>query len=52
MASPYLGGASALFGLVPLPAALAAAMALIVGAYLLATEVAKAWFFRRWSALY
>jgi Mg2+-importing ATPase len=52
LASPYLGGVSTLFGLVPLPAALVAVIVLIVAAYVLATEATKAWFFRRWAPLY
>lgn len=48
--SPYLGGLSRLFGLVPLP--LMIVMLVIVAGYLLATEVAKYWFYRRYSRLY
>ncbi|MFN7223086.1 MAG: magnesium-translocating P-type ATPase [Paracoccaceae bacterium] len=45
-AIPFLGGASALFGFVPLSALELAAVVVIVGAYIVATEIAKAWFFR------
>ncbi len=49
-AIPFLGGASALFGFVPLSAAELGAVLLIVGTYIIATEIAKAWFFRSASA--
>jgi Mg2+-importing ATPase len=52
VASPYLGGVSRLFGLVPLPLPLMAVMLVIVACYLLATEAAKDWFFRRYARLY
>jgi Mg2+-importing ATPase len=45
-AIPFLGDASTLFGFVPLSATELAAVVLIVCGYILATEVAKAWFFR------
>ena len=45
-AIPFLGGASALFGFVPLSTALLAAVVVIVFGYILATEAAKAWCFR------
>jgi Mg2+-importing ATPase len=37
---------SALFGFVPLSAAELAVVVAIVGGYIVATEIAKAWFFR------
>lgn len=43
---PFLGGASALLGFVPLSATELAAVMLIVGGYIVATEIAKGWFFR------
>ena len=46
-ATPFLGGVSALFGFVPLSAPELAAVVVIVGGYIVATEIAKAWFFRR-----
>ena len=45
-AIPFLGGVSALFGFVPLSAGALAAVVAIVGGYILATEIAKSWFFR------
>lgn len=45
-AIPFLGGASALFGFVPLSTTLLAAIIAIVFGYILATEAAKAWYFR------
>lgn len=45
-AIPFLGGVSALFGFVPLSAGALAAVVAIVGGYMLATEIAKLWFFR------
>ena len=45
-AIPFLGGVSALFGFVPLSATELAAVVAIVGGYIVATEIAKAWFFR------
>ncbi|WP_193335567.1 magnesium-translocating P-type ATPase [Devosia beringensis] len=45
-AIPFLGGVSALFGFVPLSATELAAVVAIVGGYVVATEIAKAWFFR------
>jgi Mg2+-importing ATPase len=50
-AVPFLGPASALFGFVPLSATELAAVALIVSAYTVATEVANGRFFRRPSSL-
>ncbi|MCZ0963649.1 magnesium-translocating P-type ATPase [Paracoccus benzoatiresistens] len=46
-AIPFLGQASTLFGFVPLSVMELAAVALIVGGYIVATEVAKTWYFRR-----
>jgi Mg2+-importing ATPase len=46
-ATPFLGGVSTLFGFVPLSAPELAAVVVIVGGYIVATEIAKAWFFRR-----
>jgi Mg2+-importing ATPase len=45
-AIPFLGGASALFGFVPLSTTLLAAIVIILFGYTLATEAAKAWYFR------
>ncbi|MCX7888618.1 MAG: magnesium-translocating P-type ATPase [Rhodobacteraceae bacterium] len=50
LAIPYLGPASAAFGFVPLPPALAAAALAIVLGYVLATEGAKARFYRHEEA--
>ena len=44
---PFLGPASRLFGFTPLPLARMAALVGIVAAYIVATEAAKVWFFRR-----
>ncbi|MCA3460628.1 MAG: magnesium-translocating P-type ATPase [Rhodobacter sp.] len=44
-AIPFLGGVSALFGFVPLSAGALAAVVAIVGGYMVATEIAKSWFF-------
>ncbi len=49
-AIPFLGGASALFDFVPLSATELAAVLIIVGGYIVATESAKAWFFRHETA--
>ena len=49
-AVPFLGEASALFGFVPLSATELAALVLIVAAYIVATEIAKAWFFQHATA--
>ncbi len=46
VAIPFLGGASALFGFVPLAATQFAAVVLIVLGYIMATEVAKKRYFR------
>ncbi|MGE6696362.1 magnesium-translocating P-type ATPase [Hyphomonas sp. NPDC076900] len=45
-AVPFLGAASALFGFVPLSATELVAVVAIVGGYMVATEIAKAWFFQ------
>ena len=45
-AVPFLGGPSALFGFVPLSTMELAAVVAIVGGYVVATEIAKSWFFR------
>ncbi|MFN8927622.1 MAG: HAD-IC family P-type ATPase [Rhodospirillales bacterium] len=45
-AIPFLGGASAIFGFVPLSMTLLAAIAVIVFGYIRVTEAAKAWYFR------
>lgn len=45
-AIPFLGEASVLFGFAPLSATELATVLGIVGGYVLATEIAKAWFFR------
>jgi Mg2+-importing ATPase len=45
-AIPFLGAASAVFGFVPLSAMELTAVVVIVGGYIVATEIAKAWFFR------
>ena len=50
-AIPFLGGLSALFGFVPLSAAELVAVVAIVCGYIVATEIAKAWFFRRENAV-
>ena len=50
-AIPFLGGLSSLFGFVPLSAMELTAVVVIVGGYILATEVAKAWVFRGEDAL-
>jgi Mg2+-importing ATPase len=44
-AIPFLGWPSALFGFVPLSALELATVLLIVAGYIVATEIAKAWFF-------
>ncbi len=46
LAIPFLGAASALFGFVPLSLTELAAVGAIVGGYVVATEMGKAWFFR------
>ena len=46
LATPYLGGLSALFGLTPLSGVLMAALLAIVLGYVAATEAVKLWFFR------
>jgi Mg2+-importing ATPase len=48
-AIPFLGEMSALFGFVPLSRAELTAIGAIVAGYLLATELTKAWYFRRES---
>jgi len=45
-AIPFLGGLSALFGFVPLSTTELATVVAIVAGYIVATEVAKAWYFR------
>jgi Mg2+-importing ATPase len=45
-AVPFLGGMSALFGFVPLSTTELTAVVAIVAGYLLATELAKAWYYR------
>jgi len=47
LATPFLGALSAAFGFVPLSGAEIAASLLIVGGYVVATELAKKWFYRR-----
>jgi len=49
-ALPFLGSASALFGLVPLSATALGFVVLILAGYILATELAKEWVYRRPSA--
>jgi Mg2+-importing ATPase len=49
-AIPFLGGISALFGFVPLSTWELAAVVAIVGGYIVATEIAKAWFFAHEAA--
>jgi Mg2+-importing ATPase len=44
---PFLGGFIALFGFVPLSTPELGAVVAIVGGYIVATEIAKAWFFRQ-----
>lgn len=44
---PFTGAASNLFGFVPLPAEKLSAVVLIVGGYIVVTELAKKWWFRR-----
>jgi Mg2+-importing ATPase len=46
LAFPWLGPLASAFGFVPLPLAVAAAVIGIVTAYVLSTELVKAWFFR------
>ncbi|MDP1730628.1 MAG: magnesium-translocating P-type ATPase [Devosia sp.] len=43
---PFLGAASVMFGFLPLPVALIGTVIAIVIGYVIATEAAKAWFFR------
>ncbi len=45
-AIPFLGELSSAFGFVPLSALQLTAVVAVLGAYILATEIAKAWFFR------
>ena len=45
-AIPFLGGLSTLFGFVPLSTTELAAVVAIVAGYIVATEVAKAWYFQ------
>lgn len=44
-AVPFLGASSALFGFVPLSTMELAAVVTILGGYIVATEIAKSWFF-------
>jgi Mg2+-importing ATPase len=44
---PFLGQISAVFGFVPLSPLLMAATVAIVAGYIVATEAAKVWYFRR-----
>jgi Mg2+-importing ATPase len=44
--TPFLGGLSAAFGFVPISVPLMGAVIAIVIGYIVATEVAKAWFFQ------
>lgn len=48
-AIPFLGEASTLFGFVPLSVTQMAAVVLIVAGYIVTTEVAKTWYFRRFQ---
>jgi Mg2+-importing ATPase len=50
-ATPFLGPLSSMFGFVPPGAPLIGAVILIVTAYIVATEVAKKWFFRSLAAV-
>lgn len=50
LAIPFLGPASAIFGFVPLSPVELIAVVLIVAAYIVATEIAKMWFFRHETA--
>ncbi|NVD41939.1 magnesium-translocating P-type ATPase [Ensifer sp. HO-A22] len=45
-AIPFLGGSTSVFGFVPLSTAQLAAIVVIVLGYILATEMAKAWYFK------
>jgi Mg2+-importing ATPase len=45
-AIPFLGAPSSVFGFVPLSATQMSAVVAIVTGYIVATEAAKAWFFR------
>lgn len=47
LAMPWLGPPAAVFGFVPLPLSIAGTIIFIVAAYMVSTELAKAWFFRR-----
>ena len=47
LAIPWLGPPAAVFGFVPLPLSIAGTIIFIVAAYIVSTELAKAWFFRR-----
>jgi Mg2+-importing ATPase len=46
LAFPWLGSLASVFGFVPLPLSITAAVIGIVTAYVLSTELVKAWFFR------
>jgi Mg2+-importing ATPase len=43
---PYLGRLASIFGFVPLPGPIVAAVILTALAYIVANEVAKRWYFR------
>jgi Mg2+-importing ATPase len=47
LAIPFLGGMSSVFGFVPLSALQVGTVLAIVAGYIVATEFAKAWFYRR-----
>ena len=49
---PYLGPAAQVFGFVPLPLPLLGAALAIMVLYVVATEVAKLWFYRRRSRVH
>jgi len=49
LAIPWLGPPAAVFGFVPLSLPIAGTIVCIVAAYMLSTELAKAWFFHRGS---
>jgi Mg2+-importing ATPase len=51
LAIPFLGGATTLFGFVPLTAWELVTVVMIVAGYILATESAKLWFFARREAV-
>jgi Mg2+-importing ATPase len=47
LALPFIGPLARLFGFVPMPATMVAALVAIVTVYVVATETAKTWFWRR-----